>query len=307
MINYKKMIRLYNECCVKLYKTIEEKPLEYWQKVRDEAFNQKAVRWEAGTYYNPMKPCYIGNFLGYYHPCPVEEILYYSDYVREGYATKPLSADNVDQVNRHDHIVYGFDSEDKLIIAFDSKNCQYSFEYQDNKVLIVKYHIPFKIIEPEEEDLEKAFARMYKEQYPYPEIFQVAECEYDEAGRIIKYILADFRDDKWTPDGNLRKLDYKVYRYNESGLVEEDYFEVFVHLRRKEKVLIPDQYFSSEYDKYSYEQRYKKLLREGFTTWIFNYRFYHDDKGYIYKYQDIRENGKVYSESKVKADRRKRL
>ena len=159
---------------------------------------------------------------------------------------------------------------------------------------------------PEEEGIDAALARMYLEQYPYPEIFEVAECEYDKKGRIIKYIMSDFRSEKYSPDGNLRRFEYEEYHYDHQGLCEKEYFQVFVHLKRKANIFIPEEFFSPELEDCNsyewYNDWYKKLIKLGFTVFRTHTFFTHDEEGYI-----CNINGKLLYEHTFFGKKKKRV
>lgn len=286
MLTHKEFIDFYQGHIKESDRLLETKPLEYWIMLFLLCFKSRRLSWWADI--DPIitsdysTNTYLGPFLGYhFHPCPLEQITSNSfAAIRKRIEYVRVTADNIQEISRSGFFIYGFDCDNRMVCAFDSHNNIYSFEYSKNKVRIVQTFIPHPPREIED-PIGQAFEKMYQEIHKGPELIEIAECEYDEIGRIIKFIQTCYVEgsDKYRK-GIIRFFRYKAYLYDEKGIKENDDFWMRVHLRRKDH-LIPPAFFPTDSLPDKQIELERMLLRNGFSFFGITSQFIHDDEGYV--------------------------
>ena len=280
MLTHKEFIDFYQGYMKGIDCLLQTKPLEYWIMLFLLSSKSRRISWWADI--DPVWISDIGPFLGYrFHPCPLEQITSASfAAIRERLEFVPLTADNIPKIGHSRFIIYGFDCDNRMVCAYDSRNNMYSFEYSKNKVRIVQTFIPHPPLEVED-PIGKAFEEMYQEIHKGPELIEIAECEYDEMGRIIRFIETCYVEggDKYRK-GIIRFFQYKAYLYDEKGIKENDNFWMRVHLKRKDH-MIPSDFFSTDSLPDKQIELEKMLQRKGFSFFGITNQYIHDEEGYV--------------------------
>lgn len=300
MFTDKKHLEFYQDYMDRIEQLLKEKPLEYWIMMHKLQLKRKDVRWQADINSYPSfssdyySNTYIGPFLGYhYHPDPLKPI-YLKNYnwIRDHINQVPLTPELIQLISRTrmGYVIYGFDSEDRMICAFDSQERMYTFEYEKNKIWIVRSFVPHPP-QQKQDLLDQVFEDIYEEKHQGPELLTIAECEYDDKGRIVKYIETHFAEgDEKYRKGIIRFFDYNSYRYDNQGISEYINYWLRVHLRRKNHI-IPAEILSEESLLKDHCELKKRLQRAGFSYFGSKHRFIHDEEGYITHYiTSTREN-----------------
>ena len=285
-MTHKEFIDFYQGYMKEIDRLLQTKPLEYWIMLFLLSSKSCRISWRADI--GPLwisdysSNSYLGPFLGYrFHPCPLEQITSNSfAAIRKRLELVPLTTDNIPEIAHSGFIIYGFDRDNRMVCAIDSRNNMYSFEYRKNKVRIVQTFIPHPPREVED-PIGKAFEEMYQEIHKGPELIEIAECEYDERGRIIKFIQTCYVEgsDKYRK-GIIRFFRFKAYLYDKKGIKENDDFWMRVHLNRKDH-MIPSAFFPTDSLPDKQIELERMLQRKGFSFFGITNQYIHDEEGYV--------------------------